>query len=100
MKYETINYKDWKKKYKPIENKITKEQNYYNKKGVLQYGWFDTDDEDFDYVCNQNELNVWTEREEDGKTYMTSGLGFVNRICYFITEVARQEDEKVTVEEE
>jgi len=99
MKYENITYKEWEKKYKPIENKITKGQNYYNKKGVLQYGWFDTDDKDFDYVCNQNKLNVWTEREEDGKTYMTSGLGFVNRICHYITEVARKEDEKITVEE-
>ena len=98
MKYETITYEEWQKKYKPIENKITKGQNYYNKKGVLQYGWFDTDDEDYEYIYKQNELNVWTEREEDGKTYITSGMGFVNRICYFITKVAREEDIKITVQ--
>ena len=34
-----------------------------------------------------------------GKTYITSGLGFVNRICYYITEVARKEDETITVED-
>jgi hypothetical protein len=98
MKYENITYKEWEKKYKPIENKITEGNNYYNKQGVLQYGWFE-DDEDYDYLYKQNELNVWTEREEDGKTYITSGLGFVNRICYYITEVERKEDEAITVEE-
>ena len=51
------------------------------------------------FFTNTKKLNVWTEREEDGKTYITSGLGFVNRICYYITEVARKEDETITVED-
>ena len=59
---------------------------------------FDTDNEDYEDIYKQNELNVWTERGEDGKTYITSGMGFVNRICYFITEVAREKDIKITVQ--
>ena len=32
---------------------------------------------------------VWTERyDEDDKPYLTSGVGIVDRFCYYVTEVS------------
>ena len=52
---KNITYKEWEKKYKPIENKITEGNNYYNKQGVLQYGWFE-DDEDYDFLYKHKKI--------------------------------------------
>ena len=102
---EVITYDEWRRKYKPrvieaagpgkqiywIDTKVEKvnDEGYYD---VLyrtpSLTWFDTTKEDYDLMMDYAEPNtVWTERyNEDDKPYLTSGVGIVDRHCYYITK--------------
>ena len=86
---EVITFEQWKKKYKPrfIEAAGPGKQ-YVNKDRTPAYTWFDTTKEDYDLMMAHAEPNtVWTERyNEDDKPYLTSGVGIVDRHCYYITK--------------
>lgn len=41
-----------------------------------------------------NPATVWTMVDSDGKLWITPGFHFVNRMGYFITEVAFQDDQQ------
>jgi len=47
-----------------------------------------------------NPLTVWTEIECDGFTSIESGFHFINRMGYYVTEIARKEDEEISVYED
>lgn len=49
---------------------------------------FGTYGEEFEFVRRQNPRTVWTWIDgDDGDTYLVSGLHFVNRIGYLISEI-------------
>ncbi|MCC7336549.1 MAG: hypothetical protein IT422_15775 [Pirellulaceae bacterium] len=49
---------------------------------------FETYGEEFDFVTEQDPAHVWTWVEGDNGQYLVSGMHFVNRIGYFICDVA------------
>ena len=72
--------KEWADTYKPMKNDIEPER-----------GWNETLHETYgkelDKVRLYEPLNrVWTWVDGDNGTYLVSGMSFVNRIGYFITE--------------
>jgi hypothetical protein len=69
-------YDAWVDTFKPIKNHLTKY-------GELH---FETYDEEYEFVKTQPNENIWTEVDGDGGTYIVSGLHWVNRIHYYITE--------------
>tara|TARA_R100001460_G_scaffold74118_3_gene115151 strand:- start:1425 stop:1733 length:309 start_codon:yes stop_codon:yes gene_type:complete len=90
---EEISYKEWKKKYKPRVIEAAGEgRQYVNLDGSPAYSWFDTNKEDYDIMMKHAEPNtVWTERyDEDDKPYLTSGVGVVDRFCYYVSEVSHE----------
>ena len=88
---EVITYKQWKKKYKPrVIEAAGPGRQIVNKNSTPIYTWFNTNKEDYDIMMAHAEPNtVWTERyDEDDKPYLTSGVGIVDRFCYYVTEVS------------
>jgi len=89
---EVITYEQWKKKYKPRVIKAAGPGRQYVNKDTREptYTWFDTNKKDYDIMMAHAEPNtVWTERyDEDDKPYLTSGVGIVDRFCYYVTEVS------------
>ena len=77
--YIKMTCSEWEKKYKP---------------GLM----CDTDD-DFKEVMNANPLNVWTEVHASGSfDGIESGLVYCDRLGYYITEVARNKNEVITID--
>jgi hypothetical protein len=74
----------WENKYKPIQNPFG--DNGWN--GTM----FETYDEQFTFVQAAPEANVWTWVDGDEGTWLMSGLHWVNRIGYFVTENPLEED--------
>lgn len=82
---------DWHEKYKPIANHIDKNSAW---DGLM----FETYEEEEKFIYGYDYRNVWTYGDgDDGGTYLWSGRSFVNRIGYFITEVAWDENEDIQV---
>jgi hypothetical protein len=71
----------WEEKYKPIKNHI--DTNACNE-GTM----FETYGAEYKFVMQHPIDRVWTLVDCDGKLYICSGFHFVNRIGYFICEVA------------
>lgn len=81
-KFMTYDY--WHETYKPIKNTISK----YPDDSLIH---FETYGEEVDFVKAQWEINpktIWTEVDGDSGTYIVAGWHFVNRINYYITENA------------
>ena len=90
---EQINYDTWKKKYKPrYIPEAGEDRHFVYADRTPAYTWFDTTEEDYDIMMDYAEPNtVWTERYDvDDKPYLTTGIGIVDRFCYYVTEVSHQ----------
>jgi hypothetical protein len=77
-------YSVWENTFKPIENPIQKAK--HPEHTMLT---FETYDEEYELVKQAHANNpntVWTEVDGDEGTYIISGLHWVNRIHYYITE--------------
>jgi hypothetical protein len=74
-------YDAWHETFKPIENKISK---YAGGEDLLLT--FETYDEEYEFVKEQDPNHIWTEVDGDEGTYIVAGLHWVNRIHYYITE--------------
>ena len=70
-------YDAWHETFKPIKNTITKYPDVYT---------FETYDEEYKFVKEQDPNHIWTEVDGDEGTYIVAGLHWVNRIHYYITE--------------
>lgn len=68
-------YSAWEKEFQPITNSI-------RNNGDLAY---ETYGDEYEYIKQQDEKNVWTEVDGDSGTYIVAGYHFVNRIQYYIT---------------
>jgi len=89
---EEISYKEWEKKYKPRVIEAAGEGKHYYRNDKPIYTYFNTNKEDFDIMMKHAEPNtVWTERYDgDDKPYLTSGVGIVDRFCYYVSEVSHE----------
>ena len=89
---EVITYDQWEKKYKPRVIKEAGEGRQILRDSKPIYTWFDTVKDDYDLMMKHAKPNtVWTERyDDDDKPYMTSGIGLVNRFCFYVTEVSHE----------
>lgn len=76
---------EWEAKFKPIINKI-------EPSNVFEGALFETYGAEFEFVKLAAANRVWTLVEVDGKGYISNGLQYVNRMGYFITEVAFEGD--------
>lgn len=74
-------YDHWVETFKPVRNTVSK---YGADDESLIH--FETYDEEYDFVKAQDPTKVWTEVDGDSGTYIVSGLHFVNRIQYYVTE--------------
>tara|TARA_B100000927_G_scaffold19530_1_gene14907 strand:- start:722 stop:1132 length:411 start_codon:yes stop_codon:yes gene_type:complete len=84
-----ISMKEWKKKYKPIQNSNHKYRNYYNVDGHIIYGWFDVyNEEDREHLKSIPANRVWTEVHSSGSFEgIVAGAVAVDRLEYYITEI-------------
>ena len=80
--YTSMVYDEWVDTYKPIPNKIAK---FPNGNAFETYG------EELDFVRSHDEKFIWTEVDGDGGCYIINGYHFVNRIQYYVCEVASLE---------
>ena len=76
-----ISYERWLEKYRPI-------QNHLNSNSSFDGCMFETYGEELAFVCAQHDRTIWTLLDCDGEMRIAEGLHYVNRIGYFITEVA------------
>ncbi len=83
---ELVTYSDWENTYKPINNHITEEGNS-----------FETYGDEVNFVCSQDNYNVWTEMDGDNGVYLVNGYHMVNRINYYVTEVPWQEGDDICI---
>ena len=71
-----LEYDEWYNKYKPIED------DHGNLRIYETYG------EDLEFISSIVEDNrVWTWLDGDDYSVITNGAFFVNRLCYYVTEV-------------
>lgn len=75
----------WLETYKPITNHLNNDSGWIiNEKAIM----FETYGDEFDFVKSQPDNHVWTWVDGDEGTAIVAGMAFVNRIGYFVTEVA------------
>lgn len=71
--------------YKDTGIVIVDAETYNNIKGAM----FETFGEEVEYIrAYHDQKKVWTLLEADGKQYISAGYHRVNRLGYFITEIA------------
>ena len=73
-------------RFKPISNHLNPNASFDWGDGFGTL--FETYDEELDYVRSQGYSHVWTLLSGDDGDYIANGFHFVNRLGYFITEVA------------
>lgn len=75
-------YFEWEEKYKPIKN------HFEGRNGSYSDTMFETFGEEVEYVWAQDVHHVWTLIEGDEGQYIAAGRHHINRLGYFITEIA------------
>jgi len=76
----------WEEQYKPTPNLISEE-------GFA----FETYGDELAYVATRDPHHVWTEMDGDNGVYIVSGMHYVNRIQYYVTEVPWLEGEDICI---
>jgi hypothetical protein len=75
---------DWAETFKPITNHLDANASW---DGIM----FETYGDELEFVRSHPNENIWTYMDGDeAGTIICAGYHFVNRIGYFITEVARE----------
>lgn len=73
-----MNYETWIETYKPVTNSMVD--------GAAYNGWmFETYGEELEEIKRHPIEHIWTLRDDGGGSYITAGVGWVNRMGYFIT---------------
>lgn len=92
-----ITYEEWLEKFKPIKN--NRGSNFVNADGEETYGYFDSyDSEDRELLEKTPGNRIWTLVNEDNHDTLLSGAHHVNRMEYYICEVATEEDTEYFVD--
>ena len=84
-KHARISYEKWLVKYRPIQNHLDKTAPYGRR-------LFGIRGKDLKFVRTQPYSKIWTLVEQDGKIVIRENFRWVNRLGYFITEVAAPQD--------
>lgn len=75
-----MSYEKWIEKYQPMTNTLTEGAGF---SGTM----FETYGDEFNFVKKYvDKSRVWTLRNGDEGLIITAGLGWVNRLGYFVTE--------------
>jgi hypothetical protein len=85
-----ISYVKWLAKYRPVANPLDSKPSF---DGCM----FETYGEELRFVCAQHPRSIWTLLDCDGKMRIAEGLHYVNRLGYFITEVAAPENRHFSI---
>jgi len=80
----SLTYEAFFDQFKPVMNPIHHTKLY---DGCL----FDTTREELSWVNTHDPLHIWTLLDADGTFCIVSGAAFVNRLGYFVTEIARSD---------
>lgn len=84
-----MTYEEWNEEFVPMVNPFDTNASF---DGTM----FETYDKELGFVLGVNSCSpykVWTYVDGDGGTYIVDGYHLVNRIGYFITQNARQDDQ-------
>jgi hypothetical protein len=85
---EILGWDAWAEKYKPIKNKFSKHDETM----------FETYGDEVEFVQAQDPRYVWTNVQGDMSDIIVAGYAYVNRLCYYITEIPwEDEDEYVLI---
>lgn len=84
-----MNFDDWQEKYTPVTNPHDPNASFDGK-------MFETFGKEFDQVVATNPKFVWTLVDDGESQAITNGISIVNRMGYFISEVAYDEKEPFT----
>lgn len=93
----TMTIEAWEEKYQPVTNHLDSNASWQNEYGVGIM--FETYGEELEFVKSKvDENKVWTYMDtDDGGTCLSAGFSFVNRIGYFVTDIA-WEDLNICIE--
>lgn len=72
----------WAEKYKPIKNHFRSYDEFM----------FETYGDDVEFVQNYDPRYVWTNVQGDMSDLIVAGYAYVNRLCYYITEIPWEDD--------
>ena len=84
-----MTYEEWNEEFVPMVNPFDTNASF---DGLM----FETFDKELGFVLGVNSCSpykVWTYVDGDNGTYIVDGYHLVNRIGYFITQNARQDDQ-------
>lgn len=90
--YQLLDYHEWERKYKPIEKS----------EGNILFETHDGKDIVFlrKFIKENSVLHIWTLVDgDDGDLFIDSGIRWVNRLNYIVTEIPR-ESEDILVQSE
>jgi len=76
-----LKWDEWVKKYKPIKNHITKYPD-----PNAEFETFETYGDEWEFVKSQDPKKVWTWISGDMSDLLVAGVGYVNRLAYYICE--------------
>ena len=79
-KFMTYDY--WLETFKPIKNTIADYRDIA----------FETYGDEVKFVCDQDPKKIWTEVDGDYGTYIIAGYHYVNRMQYYVTEEAWEDE--------
>lgn len=95
-KYLEMNMEEWEAMFHPITNHLDEHASFQNENG--EGIMFETYGDEYTFVNSQPHHNIWTYHHGDeNSTYITNGMGIVNRLGYFVTELPCPEDTEVFV---
>lgn len=114
MKIKEMTFEEWEKQYKPLKNHLVKDSQ------INGFG-FETYGDELDFVLKNHLCYIWTVThgdgceceykgeysEDDGHAdycegeiwEIYNGMGYVNRVCYLVTEIPEEKEAlSITVE--
>lgn len=80
-----MTFEEWVEKYKPLKNEYG------------EVALFETYGSDIDFLNKQNPDCIWTLEDTGDGAFIASGVHFVNRIGYYVTEIPVSKTEHIFV---
>lgn len=80
--HEYQGWDEWAEKFKPEENHIKTSNELM----------FETYGEEYEYIKSLDPRYVWTHVQGDMCDLLVAGVAYVNRLCYYVTEVPWEDD--------
>jgi len=77
----------WCNTYKPIVNHLDPDASFDDGNGGIMFETYGAEEVYVRRTARVDPQRVWTYVDGDGGTFIVSGMHFVNRIGYFITEL-------------